>query len=37
MSGRRLLKIVAVAYIVQAAAAVAIGLTLPFLRYFGVL
>jgi hypothetical protein len=37
MSGRRLLKIVAVAYIVQAAAAVAIGLSLPFLRYFGVL
>jgi hypothetical protein len=37
MSGRRLLKIVAVAYIVQAAVAFAIGLTLPFLRYFGVL
>ena len=36
MSGRRLLKIVAVAYIVQAATAFAIGFTLPFLRYFGV-
>ena len=36
MSGRRLLKIVAVAYIVQIAAGVVIGFTLPFLRYFGV-
>jgi hypothetical protein len=36
MSGRRLLKIVAIAYTVQVAAAVAIGFTLPFLRYFGV-
>jgi hypothetical protein len=35
MSGRRLLKIVAVAYIVQAAVGVAIGLALPFLRHFG--
>jgi hypothetical protein len=33
MTGRRLLKIVAIAYIVQAAAAVAIGFTL--LRYSG--
>jgi hypothetical protein len=36
MSGRRLLKIVAVAYFVQVAAGVGIGFTLPFLRYFGV-
>jgi len=36
MSGRRLLKIVAVAYVVQVAVAVVIGFTLPFLRYFGV-
>jgi len=36
MSGRRLLKIVTVAYVIQAAAAVAIGFALPFLRYFGV-
>lgn len=36
VSGRRLMKIVAVAYILQAAAAVAIGFTLPILRYFGV-
>ncbi len=35
-SGRRLLKIVAMAYVVQAAAAFIIGFTLPFLRYFGV-
>ena len=36
VSGRRLMKIVAVAYVVQAAAAVVIGFTLPILRYFGV-
>jgi hypothetical protein len=36
VSGRRLLKIVAVAYIIQVAVGVAIGFTLPFLRYFGV-
>jgi hypothetical protein len=36
LTGRRLLKIVAIAYIAQAAAAFAIGFTLPFLRYFGV-
>jgi hypothetical protein len=35
MSSRRLLKIVAVAYVVQAAAAVVIGFTLPILRYLG--
>jgi hypothetical protein len=36
MNGRRLLKVVAIAYIVQAAVAVAIGFTLPILRHFGV-
>jgi hypothetical protein len=36
VSGRRVLKIVAAAYIVQVAVGVAIGFTLPILRYFGV-
>jgi hypothetical protein len=36
VSGRRLFKIVAVIYIAQAAAGIAIGFTLPFLRHFGI-
>jgi len=36
MSGRRVLKILAAAYIVQVAVAVVIGFTLPILRHFGV-
>ena len=36
MSGQRLLKIAAIAYVVQAAVAVVIGFTLPILRHFGV-
>src|SRR5262249_10411106 len=36
ISSHRLLKIVAVAYIVQVAVAVVVGFTLPFLQYFGV-
>jgi hypothetical protein len=35
MSGPRLLKIAAIAYVVQAAVAVAIGFTLPILHHFG--
>jgi hypothetical protein len=37
VSGERLLKVAMTVYIAQAAAAIAIGFTLPFLRYFGVL
>jgi hypothetical protein len=34
--GRRLLKILLIIYIVQAAGAVLVGFTLPFLHYFGI-
>jgi hypothetical protein len=37
MTGRRLLKIATIIYIAQAAAAIAIGFTLPLLRHFGLL
>lgn len=36
-SGKRLLKIAMLLYIAQVAAVIAVGSTLPFLRYFGVL
>jgi hypothetical protein len=37
MRARQLLKIAAMIYVAQAAVAIVIGFTLPFLRYFGVL
>jgi hypothetical protein len=37
MSAGRLLKIAVIIYVVQAVAAFAVGFTLPFLRYYGVL
>jgi hypothetical protein len=37
MSAGRLFKIAVIIYVVQAVAAFAVGFTLPFLRYYGVL